>query len=190
MNKNISDIIYQNKYFIIVSVIGLLVGIVISTIIYKANEPQVLEGQGTIIRSQSQWKRKTYAKKYNQAVEKHLVELKDQKEAEPIKKAKVSAYSCGGLKTEAEIKMNCPSLLRGGPKTATGTTPRPGVTVACDRANLGREFEIDGVGKVKCEDTGGAIKGSNRFDLYVGTVAEARQFGVQNISYKLVGGKI
>jgi 3D (Asp-Asp-Asp) domain-containing protein len=103
-----------------------------------------------------------------------------------VKKAKVSAYSCGGLKTEAEIKMNCPSLLRGEPKTATGTTPIPYRTMACDRANLGRTFEIEGIGQVVCNDTGGAIKGSGRFDLYLETVEEARQFGVRELAYRLV----
>ena len=104
----------------------------------------------------------------------------------PSKKAKVSAYSCGGLKTEAEIRMNCPSLLSGQPKTATGETPIAYKTVACDRANLGKEFEIEGIGIVRCNDTGGAIKGSGRFDLYVETVAEARAFGVKEIAYTLV----
>lgn len=99
--------------------------------------------------------------------------------------AKVTAYSCGGLKTEEEIKMNCPSLKKY-PKgrTATGTTPRPNITVACDRSNLGKSFKLEGVGVVKCEDTGGSIKGKNRFDLYVETVQEARNWGIKNISYE------
>jgi len=168
------------------AVIGFMFGIVISVIIYRANEPKVLEFQGTLIQYQSDWKRETYIKKYNQAIEKHLLELKDQKEAEPVKKAKVSAYSCGGLNTQAEIKMNCPSMLAGNPKTASGTTPRPNITVACDSSNLGQEFEIEGVGIVKCEDTGGAIKGEGRFDLYVSSVKEARQWGVQHLEYKLL----
>jgi len=106
----------------------------------------------------------------------------------PSKKAKVSAYSCGGLKTEAEIRMNCPSLLSGQPKTATGETPIAYKTMACDRANLGKTFNLDinsGI-EIICNDTGGAIKGSGRFDLYVETVAEARAFGVKEIAYTLV----
>lgn len=104
----------------------------------------------------------------------------------PPKKARVSAYSCGGLKTQSEIKMNCPSLLRGEPKTATGTTPIANRTVACDRANLGRVFEIEGIGQVVCEDVGSGVTGKARFDLYLATVEEARQFGVQELAYKLV----
>lgn len=100
--------------------------------------------------------------------------------------ARVSAYSCGGLKTEAEIRMNCPSLLHGQPKTATGSLPIPLKTVACDRKYLHQQFEIEGVGIVTCTDTGGAIKGKGRFDLYVETVQEARQFGVQELAYKVI----
>lgn len=100
--------------------------------------------------------------------------------------AKVTAYSCGGLTTEAEIRMNCPSLLSGQPRTATGSVPVPLKTVACDRKYLHQQFEIEGVGIVICTDTGGAIKGAGRFDLYVETVQEARQFGVKNLSYKVI----
>ena len=100
--------------------------------------------------------------------------------------ATVTAYSCGGLTTEAEIRMNCPSLLSGQPRTANGTVPVPMKTVACDRANMGKQFYIDGVGEVTCADTGGAIKGAGRFDLYVETVQEARQFGVKKLSYKVL----
>ncbi len=101
------------------------------------------------------------------------------------KLAKVTAYSCGGLKTEAEIDMNCPSIRkypRG--RTNSGTTPRPYRTVACDRANLGKRFILDGIGEVTCEDTGGAIKGAGRFDVYLPTVQEAREFGVQELLYR------
>lgn len=104
----------------------------------------------------------------------------------PIKSAKVTAYSCGGLETREDILMNCPSLLSGGPRTATGTRPIPNQTIACDRANLGKKFLIEKIGVVTCTDTGGAIKGPGRFDLYLETVQEARQFGVQNLSYKEV----
>ena len=103
------------------------------------------------------------------------------------KSAIVTAYSCGGLTTDAEIDMNCPSL-RNYPegRTATGTIPIPNKTVACDKANLGRTFHLEGIGNVVCEDTGGAIQGSGRFDLYLSTVEDALAFGRQNISYYLV----
>lgn len=101
------------------------------------------------------------------------------------KLAKVTAYSCGGLKTEAEIDMNCPSLKHGGPKTATGTAPVPYKTAACDKDNMGKTFWIDVNGgiKVVCTDRGSAINGPGRFDLYLPTVSEARQFGVKQVVY-------
>ena len=106
---------------------------------------------------------------------------------EVLPTAKVTAYSCGGLKTEAEINMNCPSLWNYPEgRTADGTAPVPYKTVACDRANLGKKFwlDIDGGLEVKCTDTGGAILGKGRFDLYLPTVQDARQFGVQHVEYK------
>ena len=113
------------------------------------------------------------------------VEKEEIVQVEEVKIARVSAYSCGGLTTEAEIRMNCPSLLSGEPKTATGSTPIPNKTMACDRANLGKQFEINGE-IWTCNDTGGNIVGENRFDLYLETVDEARQFGVQYLAYSEV----
>lgn len=103
------------------------------------------------------------------------------------KTAIVTAYSCGGLTTDEEIDMNCPSL-RNHPqgRTATGTTPIPYKTIACDKENLGRTFHLEGIGQVICEDTGGAIKGAGRFDLYVESVEDARKFGRKTLSYYLV----
>ena len=107
------------------------------------------------------------------------------KAAEP-KFAKVTAYSCGGLTTEAEVNMNCPSLKSGRALTANGTEPIPYKTMACDKANMGRVFELKGIGQVRCTDTGGAITGAGRFDLYVENVQEAYKFGVQKVEYKLI----
>ncbi len=101
------------------------------------------------------------------------------------KTGKVTAYSCGGLKNEAEIDMNCPSIRRHpNGKTSSGTTPRAYITVACDREYMGQKFILDGIGEVTCEDTGGAIKGEGRFDLYLPTIKEARQWGVQELMYR------
>lgn len=113
--------------------------------------------------------------------------IEDALAAEFSRVAKITAYSCGGLKTDAEILMNCPSLFNHPkPRTATGTEPIPKKTAACDPANLGRTFYIDGIGRVKCTDTGGAITGAGRFDLYVADVQEARQWGVRHVAYKEV----
>lgn len=101
-----------------------------------------------------------------------------------IRIAKVTAYSCGGLQTDAEVDMNCPSLRKHPQgRTYSGTTPRPNVTVACDKSNLGRTFEIKGIGQVKCEDTGSAIQGAGRFDLYVENVDQAYAYGVKYLEY-------
>lgn len=107
--------------------------------------------------------------------------------APAVKMALVTAYSCGGLVTEEEILMNCPSLKNYPEgRTANGTVPVPYKTVACDRANMGRRFVLAGIGEVICTDTGGAIQGEGRFDLYVSDVYEARQFGKQKIQYSIL----
>lgn len=90
----------------------------------------------------------------------------------------VSAYSCGGITTEAERQMNCPNGV-----TATGVKPQVGM-MACDRANLGKTFYIEGYGELTCTDTGGSIKGQGRFDIYLDTIQEAREFGVKHLAYK------
>lgn len=170
-----------NKTIIVISVFGLLFGfasvVLISQLKIKAQEVRPL------LQTSGEWKRQVYRDKYKAVVQKQLQDSKKKETAPKI--AKVTAYSCGGLNTEAEIKMNCPSLKKY-PKgrTATGTTPRPYITAACDRSNIGKVFHIDGIGRVVCEDTGGAIKGAGRFDIYVTTVHEARKFGVQKVAYK------
>lgn len=95
--------------------------------------------------------------------------------------AKITAYSCEGIKNEAERLMNCPNGI-----TADGTKPVAYKTMACDRANLGRTFWIEGIGEVKCTDTGGAIKGPGRFDLYVHNIDTAYDWGVQQREYILI----
>ena len=72
-------------------------------------------------------------------------------------------------------------------KTATGATPKPYRTVAVDPEiiPLGTELYIDGIGKVKAEDTGGAVKG-NVIDLHVG-YDNCDQFGRQNREVYIIG---
>ncbi len=110
------------------------------------------------------------------------VEIEKKVEKSP-KIAKITAYSCGNLKTEEEILMNCPSLFSGEPRTANGTKPIPYKTMACDVANMGKSFDIDGLGTITCTDIGGAIIGAGRFDIYLPTVEEAREWGVKHLSY-------
>lgn len=96
----------------------------------------------------------------------------------------ITAYSCGGLKTKAEILLNCPSLLTGEPRTANGTIPEANKTMACDPINMGKSFEIEGLGVFTCTDTGGAINGEARFDLYLENVKLAKDFGTQYLLVK------
>jgi len=96
----------------------------------------------------------------------------------------ITAYSCKGLKTQSEILMNCPSLLSGSPTTANGTTPKANQTMACDVSNMGKSFQIGDLGVFTCTDTGGAIKGKTRFDLYLENVEIARDFGKQHLIIK------
>jgi len=65
-------------------------------------------------------------------------------------------------------------------KTATGTTPAVGRTVAVDPRviPLGTRIHIEGVGERVAEDTGGLIKG-NKLDLFLPSVKECHKFGVQ-----------
>jgi len=65
-------------------------------------------------------------------------------------------------------------------KTATGTAPMSGRTVAVDPhvIPLGSKIHIEGVGERIAEDTGGKIKGK-KLDLFLPSVKECRQFGVQ-----------
>ncbi len=65
-----------------------------------------------------------------------------------------------------------------GTRTATGTRATPGRTIAVDPKviPLGWWVYIEGVGYRRAEDTGGAIKG-NKIDVFLGSEAQARQFG-------------
>lgn len=108
-----------------------------------------------------------------EVIKEKTVEVKQE-----VKIAKVSAYSCGGIINEADRQMNCPNGI-----TTSGTKPKAYHTMACDKANLGKKFEINGT-VWTCEDTGGAIKGAGRFDIYLPTIQEAREFGVQHLAYR------
>lgn len=94
--------------------------------------------------------------------------------------ASVSAYSCGGIKNEAQRKMNCPNGT-----TAMGTVPKAGRTVACDRNLKGKTIEIEGVGQRVCEDVFGN-KTYRKIDLYVSTIQEAKRWGRKNLKYRVL----
>jgi len=85
----------------------------------------------------------------------------------PLGRFKLTAYSG-------------PQLGQTEPVTATGTVARASRTVAVDPAiiPLGSKIYIEGVGERIAEDVGGAVKG-HHIDVYLGTVPQARHFGVQ-----------
>jgi|GEM_PF-2423761 len=63
--------------------------------------------------------------------------------------------------------------------TASGRKVKQGVTAACPpHIPLGTWIEIEGFGKRRCDDRGGAIKG-NKIDIYVEKVSEAIKLGKQ-----------
>jgi 3D (Asp-Asp-Asp) domain-containing protein len=72
-------------------------------------------------------------------------------------------------------------------KTATGTDPVAGRTVAVDPRviPLGSKIHIEGVGERIAEDTGGRIRGK-RLDLFLPSVEACRQFGVQMQEVRLL----
>lgn len=65
-------------------------------------------------------------------------------------------------------------------KTASQRTPEPFYSVATDPSviPLGTYLYIEGIGEVRADDTGGAVKG-NVIDLHVG-YSETDSFGRQN----------
>lgn len=73
-----------------------------------------------------------------------------------------------------------------GNKTATGTTPKAGRTIATDPRVIphGTKVLINGV-EYTAEDTGGLIKG-NRIDIFMDTEAECVQFGAQYIEVEVL----
>ena len=77
---------------------------------------------------------------------------------------------------------------RGGlSKTATGTLPQVGRTVAVDPRviPLGSRVYIEGIGERIAEDTGGKVKG-NKLDLFLPSVRECLQFGVRKYDVHLI----
>jgi len=114
-----------------------------------------------------------------------MQELENELESQAFKNvdtiAEVTAYTCDPSMTPEQKAVNCPNGV-----TASGQKPESGVTIACDRANLGKTFDIQGIGERTCTDIGGAVKGSGRFDLFVDTLDEAINFGKQNLKYKLL----
>ncbi len=91
---------------------------------------------------------------------------------------RAAAIHLGTFIVRAYPRYPSPGIAPG--KTATGTVPTTGRTVAVDPRviPLGSKIHIEGVGERIAEDTGGKIKGK-RLDLFLPSARECRQFGVQ-----------
>ena len=116
--------------------------------------------------------------------------------------AKTVAYSSSLLATDAiknsstalgnyKLTFYCPcELCNGvaGAKTASGTTPTEGRTIAVDSSviPLGSRVYIEGYGVFIAEDTGGAIK-DNKIDVFVSSHDRAYELGVQYANIFLLG---
>lgn len=116
--------------------------------------------------------------------------------------AKTVAYSSSLLATDAiknsstalgnyKLTFYCPcELCNGvaGAKTASGTTPTEGRTIAVDSSviPLGSRVYIEGYGVFIAEDTGGAIK-DNKIDVFVSSHDRAYELGVQYANIYLLG---
>ena len=120
---------------------------------------------------------------------------------EPVS-AKTVAYSSSLLATDS-IKKNSTALGNykltfycpcekcngvAGAKTASGTTPTEGRTIAVDSSviPLGSRVYIEGYGMFIAEDTGGAIKNS-KIDVFVSSHDRAYELGVQYANIYLLG---
>lgn len=70
--------------------------------------------------------------------------------------------------------------------TASGLLVKKAQTLACPpEFPFGAKVSIEGVGVLRCEDRGGAIKG-NHFDIYMETKKEAFAFGRKNLVAEVV----
>lgn len=70
--------------------------------------------------------------------------------------------------------------------TASGLMVTEGRTLACPpNFPFGAKIKIEGVGTLRCEDRGGAIKG-NKVDIYMVTKADAFAFGRRNLEAQIV----
>lgn len=76
-----------------------------------------------------------------------------------------------------------------GSKTATGTKPKEGRTIACDGNTLkmGDIVYIETIGVRVCEDRGSAIKGK-RIDVYMNDHDIANKMGIRKVNVYRIGG--
>lgn len=127
---------------------------------------------------------------YNKAVKAER-EAEAKRKAEEEAKKKAQENSKGKLLGKFKISAYTPNPSENGGSTVTATgrslAGNEWSIVAVDPSywRYGTKFYIEGVGYVSAQDCGGAIKGSNRFDLLVG-YGQADSWGIQYRNVYLV----
>jgi len=92
----------------------------------------------------------------------------------------VTAYTCGFESTGKRFGSKGYCVTASGYKL----TPKDSYKiVAADPRYyyFGQRIYLEGIGEVTVEDTGSAIKGRNRFDIFIDNLEEAKRFGVKRI---------
>lgn len=86
---------------------------------------------------------------------------------------------------------DCPICTKSakGSKTATGTKPKEGKTIACDGKilKMGDIVYIESVGVRTCEDKGSAIT-KGRIDVYMDDHDIANKMGIRKVNVYKIGG--
>jgi uncharacterized protein YabE (DUF348 family) len=97
----------------------------------------------------------------------------------------LSARGIGSLLVSKQLTVVATAYRAGG-LTDTGVPAEPGV-IAVDPSfiQLGTKLYIPGIGVVRAEDTGGAIKG-NRIDICMGSESAAERWGVRTITIYII----
>jgi 3D (Asp-Asp-Asp) domain-containing protein len=73
--------------------------------------------------------------------------------------------------------------------TASGRRVQAGITAACPREiPFGTWLEIEGVGKRRCDDRGGLIRGK-KLDIYIPDKTDALEFGRKRLKVRILNEK-
>ncbi|MCL6453154.1 MAG: G5 domain-containing protein [Alicyclobacillus sp.] len=93
----------------------------------------------------------------------------------------LSARSIGSLVIERQLTVLATAYPAGG-RTASGTPAQPGeIAVDPTVIPLGTKWYIPGIGIVRAEDTGSAIRG-NRIDICMATLGQADSWGLRTVT--------
>lgn len=113
--------------------------------------------------------------------------FKIDRKADSVEDGSSRVNSGNGRRDRDDIVFEVTAYAPTGNKTAVGTVPRAGRTVAADFGVLkpGTVINIEGIGERVVEDTGGAMHG-NILDLYMDSEAACWQFGRQRLRVTIV----